>query len=137
MKILLPVDGSTYSTRAARYLVKHWPVDAAVTLLNVDAPLRESIAGHLDADSVARFHLDNGTAALKPARRVLAKAGHLFEERLLVGDPGTEILHLAQRGRYDLVVMGSHGRGVLKSLFLGSVVVKVLSGSNVPVLVVR
>jgi len=34
-------------------------------------------------------------------------------------------------------VMGSHGRGVLKSLFLGSVVVKVLSGSNVPVLVVR
>ena len=137
MKILLPVDGSTYSTRAARYLVKHWPADAAVTLLNVDAPLRESIAGHLDADSVARFHLDNGTAALKPARRVLAKAGHLFEERLLVGDPGTEILHLAQRGRYDLVVMGSHGRGVLKRLFLGSVVVKVLSGSNVPVLVVR
>lgn len=137
MKILLPVDGSVYSTRAARYLVKHWPADATVTLLNVDAPLRESIAGRLDTDSVARFHLDNGIAALKPARRVLAKAGHLFDERLLVGDPGTEILRLAQRGRYDLVVMGSHGRGVLKSLFLGSVVVKVLSGSRVPVLVVR
>ncbi len=137
MKILLPVDGSAYSTRAARYLVRHWPADAAVTLLNVDAPLRESIAGRLDADSVARFHLGNGTAALKPARRVLARAGHLFDERLLVGDPGTEIMHVARRGRYDMIVMGSHGRGVLKSLFLGSVVVKVLSGSNVPVLVVR
>jgi nucleotide-binding universal stress UspA family protein len=137
MKILLPVDGSIYSTRAARYLARHWPADAAVTLLNVDAPLRESIAGYLDADSVARFHLDNGSATLRPARRLLAKAGHLFDERMLIGDPATEILRLAKRGRYDLVVMGSHGRGVLKSLFLGSVVVKVLAGSSVPVLVVR
>lgn len=137
MKILLPVDGSTCSTRAARYLTRHWPADASVTLLNVDLPLRESIAGRLDADSVARFHLDNGTAALKPARRVLAKAGHVFDERMLVGDPGAEIVQLAHRGRYDLVVMGSHGRGALKSLFLGSVVLKVLSGSSVPVLVVR
>lgn len=137
MKILLPVDGSAHSTRAARYLVRHWPADATVTLLNVDAPLRETIAGYLDAESVARFHLDNGTAALKPARRILAKAGHLFEERLLVGDPGIEILQWAKRGRYDLIVMGSHGRGPLKSLFLGSVVLKVLAGSSVPVLVVR
>lgn len=137
MKILLPVDGSNYSTRAARYLVRHWPAEATVTLLNVDPPLRQSIAGRLDGDSVARFHLDNGTAALKPARRVLAKAGHVFDECLLVGDPGTEIVRVARRGRYDLIVMGSHGRGVLRSLFLGSVVVKVLSVSNVPVLVVR
>lgn len=137
MKILLPVDGSTWCTRAVRYLAKHWPADATVTLLNVDLPLRNSIAGRLDVDSVARFHLDNGNAALKPARRVLAKAGRVFDEHLLVGDPGAEIVRFAQRGRYDLVVMGSHGRGALKSLLLGSVVMKVLAGSNVPVLVVR
>ena len=137
MKVLLPVDGSNHSTRAARYLVRHWPADTAVTLLNVDAPLRESIARRLDGESVARFHLDNGTVALKSARRILVKAGHMFDERLLVGDPGAEIVQLARRGRYDLIVMGSHGRGALVSLFLGSVVVKVLSGSNVPVLVVR
>jgi len=35
------------------------------------------------------------------------------------------------------IVMGSHGRGALKRLFLGSVAVKVLSESRVPVLVVR
>lgn len=137
MKILLSVDGSTCSARAACYLTRHWPTDAAVTLLNVDPPLRESIAGRLDADSVERFHRDNGSAALKPARRVLAKAGHVFDERLLVGDPGIEIARFARRGRYDLIVMGSHGRTALKNLFLGSVVVKVLSGSSVPVLVVR
>lgn len=137
MKILLPVDGSACSTRAARYLIRHWPADADVTLLNVDPPLRESIARRLDSDSVARFHFDNSAAALKSCRRMLAKAGHVFDERMLVGDPGAEIGWFAQRGRYDLVVMGSHGNGAFKSLFLGSVVVKVLSGSKVPVLVVR
>lgn len=137
MKILVPVDGSANSIRAAKYLVKHWPADTSVTLVNVDAPLRESIAGRLDADSIERFHMDNCTSALKSAGRVLAKAGHLFEERLLVGDPGNEIVQLAHKGRFDLIVMGSHGRGLLKSLFLGSVVVKVLSHSRVPVLVIR
>lgn len=82
MKILLPVDGSNHSTRAARYLIRHWLAEAVVTLLNVDAPLRQSIAGRLDGESVARFHLDNGTAALRPARRVLARAGHVFDECL-------------------------------------------------------
>ncbi|HEY9132864.1 MAG TPA: universal stress protein [Dyella sp.] len=137
MKILLPVDGSPHSTRAARYLVKHWPVDASVTLLNVDLPLRDSISGRLDAASIARFHADNGRYALRSARRVLTHAGHLHDELLLVGDPGSEISRVAQRGRYDLVIMGSHGRGSFKSLFLGSVVMKVLSQSRIPVMVVR
>lgn len=137
MKVLLPVDGSANSTRAAKYLVRHWPTDASVTLVNIDAPLRESITGRLDAESIARFHADNCRSAIRPASRVLAKAGHLFDERMLVGDPGNEIVALAHKGRFDLIVMGSHGRGLLKSLFLGSVVVKVLSNSRVPVLVVR
>lgn len=137
MKVLLPVDGSANSTRAAKYLAKHWPTDAAVTLVNVDAPLRESIAGRLDPESIGRFHADNGKSAIKAAARVLASAGHHFEQKLIVGDPGNEIVQLAHKGRFDLVVMGSHGRGLLKSLFLGSVVVKVLSSSRVPVLVVR
>ena len=79
MKVLVPVDGSANSIRAVKYLVKHWPADTSVTLVNVDAPLRESIAGRLDADSIERFHMDNCTSALKSASRVLAKAGHLFE----------------------------------------------------------
>ena len=137
MKVLLPVDGSAINTRAARYLVKHWPEGAQVTLLHVDVPLSENIAGYVDAQSLAKFHTDRGNAALKPARRVLTEAGHIHDEKLLVGDPGIEIIDMAKRGKYDLIVMGSHGRGVLKCLFLGSVVVKVLANSTVPVLVIR
>lgn len=137
MKILLPVDGSTNSTKAARYLAKHWPTDATVTLLNVDMPLTESITRWLDAETIEGFHKDNSKAALKTARRVLTRAGHACKERMLVGDPASEIVELAEKGRHNLIVMGSHGRGAVKSLFLGSVVMKVLSTSRIPVLVVR
>lgn len=137
MKILLPVDGSVHSTHAARYLVKHWPTDATVTLVNVDPPLQQYVSAHLDAESVARFHAENCRTSLKPAHRIVARAGHACEEKMLVGDPASEIIQVAHKGRYDLIVMGSHGRGVVKSLFLGSVVVKVLSASRIPVLVVR
>jgi nucleotide-binding universal stress UspA family protein len=137
MKVLLPVDGSVINARAARYLVKHWPKGAQVTLLNVDMPLSEHIADYVDAQSLAEFHADRGNATLTRARRVLTKAGHIYDEKLLVGDPGIEIIEMAKRGKYDLIVMGSHGRGALKSLFLGSVVIKVLANSTVPVLVIR
>lgn len=137
MKILLPVDGSSTSTRAAEFLIKHWPPETAITLLHVDMPLRNSVARYLDAHMRAQFHQDNSRTALKPAARVLEKAGYAFDEHMLVGDAGSKIVQFAHKGRYDLIVMGSHGRSALKSLFLGSVAIKALSNSQVPVLVVR
>lgn len=137
MKVLLPVDGSAINARAARYLTKHWPEGARVTLLNVSPPLSKNIADYLDAQSLVRFYKDNGNAAMKRARRVLTEAGRTYDEKMIVGDPGTEIIEMAKRGKYDLIIMGSHGRGVLKSLFLGSVVVKALANSKVPILVIR
>jgi nucleotide-binding universal stress UspA family protein len=137
MKILLAVDGSPNSTRAAKYIAQHWQPDAQITIVHVDAPLHKYIAEQLDEDSIRSFHTANGRAALRGAAGALAKAGHLFEECMLIGDPGTEIVQWAKKNRCDLIVMGSHGRGLLKSIFLGSVVVKVLSHSHIPSLVVH
>lgn len=137
MKILLAIDGSANSTRAAKYVALHWQANAEITLIHVDDRMHEYITEHLDADSICRLHIINSRAALRGPERVLTRSGHLFEERMLVGDPGMEIVQWAKKNRSDLIVMGSHGRGLLKSLFLGSVVVKVLSNSNTPVLVVR
>ena len=52
-------------------------------------------------------------------------------------DAGPAIVKAAKAGKFDLVVMGSHGRTALASALLGSVAAKVLSHSTVPVLIVR
>ena len=55
----------------------------------------------------------------------------------LMGAAAAEILRLAESGRYDLIVMGTHGRTGIRRLMLGSVAETVLRHAPIPVLTVR
>ncbi len=54
-----------------------------------------------------------------------------------MGDPVDEIIKEADSGNYDLIVMGSHSRGPLKTTVMGDTVKSVVRRSKIPVLVVR
>jgi nucleotide-binding universal stress UspA family protein len=53
------------------------------------------------------------------------------------GDPGESIVSVAEAEAADLIVVGSHGRGPLRRLFLGSVSEHVVRNAPCPVLVAR
>jgi nucleotide-binding universal stress UspA family protein len=57
--------------------------------------------------------------------------------KLLLGDPGKEIVLEAERGDFDLIVIGSRGFSGLKELVLGSVSRQVVTESKIPVLVIK
>lgn len=95
------------------------------------------IARYLDGPAIDRYHQNNSAVALRGARRVLRELSWPHDERLSVGDPAEVIATTARLGRFDMIAMGSHGRGTLGVAILGSVVQKVLARSKVPVLVVR
>ena len=139
MKILVAADGSTYTQHAVNYLIKHAAQfgGAEVELLTVHAPIPGRPARHLGRDVVDGYYRDECEKALAPTRRALKKAGVEFTDSFKVGNPGEAIAAHAEKGRFDMVIMGSHGHGALGNLVMGSVATRVLAGCKVPVLVVR
>jgi nucleotide-binding universal stress UspA family protein len=59
------------------------------------------------------------------------------ETALLAGNPFLEIIRYAKTHGVDLIVMGTHGRGPIAHMLLGSVAEKVVRKSPCPVLTVR
>jgi len=53
-----------------------------------------------------------------------------------IGDPAEEILKKAEETNCDIVIMGTHGKGVITHAFLGSVSEKVLHRISKPVFII-
>ncbi len=140
MNILLAVDGSEIGMAAVRHLVelsKSLAEPPSVTLLYVDAPLLRSVALNLGKEGVERYHAENAAYAMKKARTAMKRARLPFAEKYVVGEAAESIVKQAKALKSELVVMGTHGRGALKQLLVGSVALKVIATSPVPVLVAR
>jgi nucleotide-binding universal stress UspA family protein len=81
---------------------------------------------------------DNAEADMKEFVASAALPAKLSTRTLVEsGEAAKRILELAASGAYDLLVMGTHGRGGVKHLVLGSVAAKVVRGSPIPVITLR
>jgi len=140
LKILVAADGSKYTRHALDYLTRHRGMfggDPEVHLVHVRPQLPGHAASALGRDVVDRYYREETGKALAGAKRRLEAAGMTYREVQLVGDPGEQVAAHAKTGKFDLVVVGSHGHGTLANLVLGSVANKVLAGCKVPTLIVR
>lgn len=139
--ILIATDGSDLATSAARQgIALAKSLGAKVTVLKVVEPLY----GY-DANIPAEMQPATMQAARDQAKTILttlagaAKSAGVACETVQVekGPPYLSIIETAKGKGCDLIVMGSHGRGEVKALFLGSHTLKVLAHSKIPVLVCR
>ena len=140
MKVLFATDGSECSNRAAHYLVKSLRGEVkhlTVTLFYVDLRMMDRVAAALGEQRVAEIHQENADKNLKGARQRLTRARIAFDEAHTAGNAPYCISRKAETGKYELVLMGSHGRSAFKSVMLGSVTARVLAECRVPVLVVH
>lgn len=140
MKILVAVDGSRYTKRMLAYLAAHdeWLGDIHdYTVIHAVPMLPPHIASSLGKEAVKDYYADEGEKVLKPVRAFFAKQGIAAEFTAKVGQAAEVIAGLADKGRFSLVMLGSHGHGALGNLVLGSVATKVMAHCETPVLLVR
>ncbi|WP_333659819.1 universal stress protein [Meiothermus cerbereus] len=138
-KILIPVDGSRCSEDAARFGLKlAQRLGAEATILHVLEPYTgilmtpDSIPYYTDFE---RELLVAGRQALEKVEAQAQALGVACTTLQRQGRAAEVIVEMA--ADHDLIVMGSHGYGVLDRLLLGSVSIRVLHKSHKPVLVVR
>ncbi|HVH26140.1 MAG TPA: universal stress protein [Vicinamibacterales bacterium] len=141
-KILVPIDFSEPSKTALHYarelalqsgaelhlvhvgedpmLLAGWPalaVDSATEIGEEAAAIREQLTQLLTTDDRARI-----------------KSG----VHVIVGQPvGLAISRFATEGEFELIVIGTHGRGGLTHILMGSVAEQVVRSAPCPVLTIR
>lgn len=137
-RILVAVDGSPHAVRAAEVAASlARELGASLTLLTAYGTPPEFQGEPFWSDAVASA-IARAEALLAAARSVVVDSGGpepMIEA--IGGHPGTVISEAAASGNYDLVVMGSRGRGRLQSALLGSVSAEVAAHSPIPVLIVH
>ena len=139
-RILVAVDGSESSDRAIGHLLKKlgWYKEAAeVHLLNVQPALPTDVSRFISPEQLQGFHREQGEAALASARAILDRAKVAYVTHIGVGEPAHVIAHYGAERGIDQIVMGTRGLGSVAGLVMGSVTTKVISLTDIPVLLIK
>ncbi len=136
-KILVPVDGSRFSMRAAEAAADlAGSTGAEIILVHCHKSFPAVLGEPYYQNAVSRI-LKEANELLEPFRKLLEGKKVSFTERLMEGPPRQAVSEVARRENCDLIVMGSRGLSDLEGLFLGSVTHRVLRVAPCPVMVIR
>lgn len=137
--VLCPTDFSDISARAEIYaaaMARHY--GASLHLLHVDPPMPVMAPyGEIPVDArMFEEQREVADADLAAAAERARSQGLTVETTMKGGHPAREILKLADTAPADMLVIGTHGRGGVEHLLLGSVAEKIMRKATCPVLVV-
>lgn len=147
-KILIPVDGSEASKKAAEKAVAIGKeINGELTFITVSNLPTE------DKYSYFGMAVENAFIANRKnmLNQLIHEEGRMLEimvrnldtgdmkvdKKVIVGVPAEEIVKLAAEGEYDFIVIGRRGFSRIERFFIGSVTQKVISSATCPVIVVN
>lgn len=139
-KILVPVDGSENSKKA---LLKAKELGlkfgSEITIITVVNFLK---AGVYDMnltykEDFTKFSIERGERILDKSHDLIKDYPGKVNTVYKNGDIADEIINMAQKGNFDLIVMGSRGLGTFSRALLGSISSKVVHNLAVSTLIVK
>lgn len=133
--ILLAADGSDNSIRAARETLNFINEESEVTILNVIDPADSK-------DDV--LHSGASESIINKRKEKLSEIISVYESNDIPylihyenGVPNETVVDFANKGQYQLVVLGNRGLNSLQEMVMGSVSHKVAKRSKIPVMIVK
>jgi nucleotide-binding universal stress UspA family protein len=148
MHVLLPTDGSDVALEAATRGLTLLAAATKVTLLDVTSDLPLDTGGGIEGPILTPDQADElqkseergaqrSMAETEAAIKAVLPATATIDQRTEMGDPAAMICSVARDLAVDVIVVGSHGKGFLSRVLLGSVSEHVTRHAPCPVLVVR
>lgn len=145
MKILIATDDSKHSRDAVKeFAARPLPSDTEVRIVSVYADTTSINTEPMGA--LRQYYREVEEKALKAARQAAEHAAKILRKnhstlsvvaKAIEGEPKTAILNEAEAFGADLIVVGSHGYGVVKRFLLGSVAQAVALNAKCSVEIVR
>lgn len=147
-KILIPIDGSKTSVKAAEKAVALGKLISSelifITVVNMLSEDKYALFGiNVEQQFIANQKemlkklVEQETKMLNIVVRNLNIGDLKSTQKVLVGKPAREILRIAEEENADYIFMGRRGFSPIERFFIGSVTQKVLAEATCPVIVVN
>jgi nucleotide-binding universal stress UspA family protein len=152
-RLLVPLDGSRFASRAIKYasdVANHFgaeiillqvvqpatPVPTTTGMMGTESPTAAQIAAQAALEKDKR-NFDRAKRYLSRKAREIRSQGIKVSYKALAGDPAQSTMECAEKEHMDLIVMTTHGKSGLKRAIMGSVADAVIRESGKPVLTIR
>jgi nucleotide-binding universal stress UspA family protein len=139
--MLVAIDGSEVALRALEHAARQASAapDLRLHVVAVQPPQRVygEVEVYVGEQRMHELGASVMRAILDDARARLASRTTNFELEFLEGNPGDTIARRAAELGCESIVMGTHGRGRVRSALMGSVAQRVVHAASVPVTLVK
>lgn len=137
--IMIAVDGSDESLEAVRQALALMGrgLRAEIALVNVQEAASLLELATRDSDAIAAAAVEAGEHLMAQGAALLDAAGVGYSMEVILGEPATALVDMAEQINADVLILGARGMGAVESALVGSVSKAIISRCSKPVMVVR